>query len=163
MSRNWIFGRFLLRLSRIKPSQVIFMVKFCRTVLNFGYDFVLLVHFFWGHPVHTYVQAGFSESELPTGSGGDGAQLQALRHCSSLPPRLDPSPWGWHLPWQRHRGHGRPLPALGQVQLVLLWDCHGNGSCGSSLWSNGDGERFWFDLYNLKKNIRQIQRFFMWE
>ena len=31
-----IFGRFLLRLSLIKPSQVMFMVKFGRTVLNFG-------------------------------------------------------------------------------------------------------------------------------
>ena len=42
-----IFGRFLLRLSLIKPSQVMFMVKFSSTALNFDYDFVLLVHFFW--------------------------------------------------------------------------------------------------------------------
>ena len=46
-----IFGRFLLRLSLIKPTQVMFMVKFSPTALNFGYDFVLLVHFL-GHPVH---------------------------------------------------------------------------------------------------------------
>ena len=41
-----IFGRFLLRLSLIKPSQVMFMVRFSPTSLNFGYDFVLLVQFF---------------------------------------------------------------------------------------------------------------------
>jgi len=40
------FGRFLLRLSLIKPSQVMFMVKFSPTALNFGCDFALLVHFF---------------------------------------------------------------------------------------------------------------------
>ena len=44
------FGRSLLQLSLIKPSQVIFMIKFSPTALNFGYDFVLLVHFLW-HPV----------------------------------------------------------------------------------------------------------------
>ena len=45
---QWAF-RFLLRLSRIKRSQVMSMVKFSPTALNFGYDFVLL-HFL-GHPV----------------------------------------------------------------------------------------------------------------
>ena len=39
-----------LSLSVIKPSQVVFMVKFSPTALNFGYDFVLLVHFL-GHPL----------------------------------------------------------------------------------------------------------------
>ena len=43
--------RFLLRLSRIKSFQVMFMVKFSPTALNFGYDFVLWVHFL-GHPVY---------------------------------------------------------------------------------------------------------------
>ena len=42
-----IFGCFLLRLSLIKPSQVMFMVKVSPTALNFGYDFILLVHLFW--------------------------------------------------------------------------------------------------------------------
>ena len=43
-----IFGRFLLRLSLIKPSRVMFSrVKFNPTALNFGYGFVLLVYFFW--------------------------------------------------------------------------------------------------------------------
>ena len=41
-----IFGRFVLRLCLFKPSQVIFMIKFSPTALSFGYDFVLLVHFF---------------------------------------------------------------------------------------------------------------------
>ena len=45
------FSRFLLRLSRIKPSQVMYVVKFGTTVLNVGYDFSLLVHFL-GHRVH---------------------------------------------------------------------------------------------------------------
>ena len=40
------FGRFLLRLSRIKGPQVISMVKFSPIALNFSYDFVLYVHFF---------------------------------------------------------------------------------------------------------------------
>ena len=40
------FGRFLLRLGRIKSSQVMSMVKFGPEALNFGYDFVILVHFF---------------------------------------------------------------------------------------------------------------------
>ena len=44
--KNNFFGSFLLRLSLIKPSQVIFMVKFSPTAHNIGYDFVLLVHFF---------------------------------------------------------------------------------------------------------------------
>ena len=46
-----LFGRFLLTLSRIKRPQVMFMVKFSPTALNFGYDCVLLVHFL-GHPVY---------------------------------------------------------------------------------------------------------------
>ena len=50
VSGNKFFGRFLLRLNLIKPSQVRFMVKFSPRTLNFGYDFVLLlivlVHFF---------------------------------------------------------------------------------------------------------------------
>ena len=45
------FGRFLLRLSLIKPNQVIFMIKFSPTALNFGYDLVLLEHFL-GHAVY---------------------------------------------------------------------------------------------------------------
>ena len=47
------FGRFLPRLSLMKPSQVIFMIKFSPTALNFGYDFVLFLHFL-GHPVCEY-------------------------------------------------------------------------------------------------------------
>ena len=43
---NVFFGRFLLRLSRIKRPQVMSMVKLSPIALNFGYDFVLLVHFF---------------------------------------------------------------------------------------------------------------------
>ena len=43
-----IFRSFL---TKTKPSQVMFMVKFSPTALNFCYDFVLLVHFL-GHPVH---------------------------------------------------------------------------------------------------------------
>ena len=39
---GWLVG-----LTKTKPSQVMFMVKFCPTALNFGYDFVLLVHLFW--------------------------------------------------------------------------------------------------------------------
>ena len=42
-----IFGSFLLRLSRIKPSQVVYMVKFGSTVLNFAYDFFFISKFFW--------------------------------------------------------------------------------------------------------------------
>ena len=52
------FGRFLLRLSKIKRPQVMSMVKFSPTALNFGYDFVLLVRFFgtpyrspWCNPI----------------------------------------------------------------------------------------------------------------
>ena len=41
------FGRFLLRLSLIKPSLAMSIVKFIHRAFNFGYDFVLLVHFFW--------------------------------------------------------------------------------------------------------------------
>ena len=41
-----LFGRFFLRLSMIKRYQVMSMVKFSPIALNFGYDFVLLVHFF---------------------------------------------------------------------------------------------------------------------
>ena len=39
------FGHFFLRLSRIKRSQVMWMVKFSPRALNFVYDFVLLAHF----------------------------------------------------------------------------------------------------------------------
>ena len=46
VSGDWFFGRFLLRLSRIKRPQSMSTVKFSPTTLNFGYDFVLLVHFF---------------------------------------------------------------------------------------------------------------------
>ena len=49
VSRKYFFSRFLLRLSLIKPSQVMTMVRFSPTALNFGY-FVLLV-IFLGHPV----------------------------------------------------------------------------------------------------------------
>ena len=45
VSENWFFGRFLLRLSRINLPQVMSIVKFSPIALNFGYDFVLLVHF----------------------------------------------------------------------------------------------------------------------
>ena len=47
----WCF--FLLRLSRIKSTQAMSIVKFSPTALNFCYDFVLLVHFL-GHPVYEY-------------------------------------------------------------------------------------------------------------
>ena len=50
VSGDWFFGRFLLRLSRIKRPQVMSMVKFSPIALNFGCDFVLLV-LFLGHPV----------------------------------------------------------------------------------------------------------------
>ena len=40
------------------------MVKFSPTALNFGYDFVLLVHFFWGHPVDS--SESTSKSSLNT-------------------------------------------------------------------------------------------------
>ena len=45
------FGRFLLRLSKIKRPQVMSMVKFSPTALIFGYDFVPLVNFL-GFPVY---------------------------------------------------------------------------------------------------------------
>ena len=51
MPGNQFFGRFLLRLSLINPSQVVSMVKYSPTALNFGYGFVLIVHFL-GHTVH---------------------------------------------------------------------------------------------------------------
>ena len=41
------FGRFLLRLSMTERPQVMSMVKFSPTTLNFDYEFVLSVHFFW--------------------------------------------------------------------------------------------------------------------
>ena len=50
VSGDRFFGRFLLRLGRIKPSQVMSMVKFSPIALKFGYDFALLVHFL-GHPL----------------------------------------------------------------------------------------------------------------
>ena len=50
------FGRFLLRLGRIKSSQVMSMVKFGPRALNFGYDFVLLV-IFLGHHVGALVHS----------------------------------------------------------------------------------------------------------
>ena len=34
-----------------QAPKVMSMVKFCPTALNFGYDFVLSVHFILGHPV----------------------------------------------------------------------------------------------------------------
>ena len=46
VSGNRFIGRFSLKLSQIKPSQVMYMVKLGPTVLNFGYDFFLLVPFF---------------------------------------------------------------------------------------------------------------------
>ena len=47
VSGVWFFGRFLLRLSRIKRPQVTSTVKFSPLIaLDYGYDFVLLVHFF---------------------------------------------------------------------------------------------------------------------
>ena len=50
------FGRFLLRLSRIKRLQVMSMVKFSPTALNFGYDSIST---FFGTPcrsVHLILQ-----------------------------------------------------------------------------------------------------------
>ena len=44
------FCPFLLRLSRIKPSQVMYMVKFGPTVLNFGYVFSSSISTFFGTP-----------------------------------------------------------------------------------------------------------------
>ena len=41
------FCRFLLSLGRIKRSKVMSMVKFSPIALNSGYDFVLLVNFYW--------------------------------------------------------------------------------------------------------------------
>ena len=46
VSGVWFFGRILLRLSRTMRPQVMSMVKFSPITLNFGYDFVLLVHLF---------------------------------------------------------------------------------------------------------------------
>ena len=46
VSGEWFFGRFLLRLSKIKRPQVMSMVKFSPITLNFRYDFVLFVIFF---------------------------------------------------------------------------------------------------------------------
>ena len=48
-----LFGRFVLRLSRIKRLQVMSMGKIGPTALNFVYDFVLSVHFF-GTPYTNY-------------------------------------------------------------------------------------------------------------
>ena len=48
-----LFGRFFLRLSMIKRYQVMSMVKFSPIALNFGFGFVLLVHFF-GYPVEVW-------------------------------------------------------------------------------------------------------------
>ena len=56
VSGDRFFGRFLLRLSRIKRPQVMSMVKFSPTALNFGYDFVLLVHFFGTPCIYTQTQ-----------------------------------------------------------------------------------------------------------
>ena len=50
MSGDRFFGRFLLRLGRIKLSQAMSMVKFSPIALKFGYGFALLVHFL-GHPL----------------------------------------------------------------------------------------------------------------
>ena len=75
-----IFGCFVLRLSLIKPSQVMFMVKFSATALNFDYDFVLLVHFL-GHPVciHKHKNAntpGYIQTSVPPNWNKD--QLRKL-------------------------------------------------------------------------------------
>ena len=51
-----IYGRFLLKLSRINPCQVMYIVKFDPNVLNFGYDFFLLVPFL-GHPVDCHEES----------------------------------------------------------------------------------------------------------
>ena len=56
---------FLLRLSLIKPSQVMFMAKFSPTDLNLDYDFVVLVHF-WRHILYIYQLVCFnSERYMP--------------------------------------------------------------------------------------------------
>ena len=47
VSGDWFFGRFLVRLRRIKRPQVMSMVKFSPIALNFGYDFNVLVHFLY--------------------------------------------------------------------------------------------------------------------
>ena len=52
LSGGWFFAHFLLGLSSTKHPQFMSMVKFSPKALNYGYDFVLLVHFF-GHPVYT--------------------------------------------------------------------------------------------------------------
>ena len=46
VSEECFFGRFLLRLSRIKSSQHISVGKSGPTALNFGYDFFFL-YLFW--------------------------------------------------------------------------------------------------------------------
>ena len=38
MCRSYFFGLFILRLRRIKRSQVMFMTKFGHTAPSFGYD-----------------------------------------------------------------------------------------------------------------------------
>ena len=45
VSGDWFFGRFLLRLSRIKHPQVMSMVRFSLISHNLGYDFVS--HYCW--------------------------------------------------------------------------------------------------------------------
>ena len=50
VSGDCFFGHFLIRLSRIKRPQIMSMIKFSPIALNFGYDFVLSIHFL-GHPV----------------------------------------------------------------------------------------------------------------
>ena len=60
-----LFGRFLLTLSRIKRPQVMLRVKFSPTALNFGYDFVLLVHSL-GHTVVSHCIALMVFAYSPT-------------------------------------------------------------------------------------------------
>ena len=64
MSGNQFFGSFLLRPSLDKPSQVMFMVKFSPTKLNYCYDFVLVVHFL-EHPVRVKWSSGIGYVAFP--------------------------------------------------------------------------------------------------
>ena len=57
------FGRFLLRLNRIKRSQVISMGKFGLTAPYLGFDFFLLITFL-GHPVGAPIVASILNRKL---------------------------------------------------------------------------------------------------
>ena len=47
-----VFWSFLTKTEQDQaPPKAMSIIKFSHTALNFGYDFVLLVHFLLGHPV----------------------------------------------------------------------------------------------------------------